>query len=30
LRFGADMVGSRYFRTYQYSPKVFAGIVYRF
>ena len=30
LRFGADMVGSHYFNTYQYSPKVFAGIVYKF
>ena len=30
LRLGADMVGSHFFNTYQYSPKVFAGIVYRF
>jgi len=30
LRIGADMVGSHYFRTYQYSPKAFAGVVYKF
>jgi hypothetical protein len=30
LRLGADMVASRYFGTYQYSPKAFAGIVYKF
>ena len=30
LRMGADMVGSHYFNTYQYSPKVFAGVVYKF
>ena len=30
LRFGADMVASHYFNTYQYSPKAFAGIVYKF
>jgi hypothetical protein len=29
-RVGADMVGSHYFSTYQYSPKVFAGIVFKF
>jgi len=29
LRIGADMVGS-HFGTYQYSPKAFAGIVYKF
>lgn len=29
-RFGADMVGSRFFSTYQYSPKVFVGIVFKF
>src|SRR5271163_3389262 len=26
LRFGADMIGSRYFSTHQYSPKVSAGL----
>jgi hypothetical protein len=30
LRIGADMFGSHYFGTYQYSPKVFAGVVYKF
>jgi hypothetical protein len=30
LRIGADMVGSHFFGTYQYSPKAFAGIVYKF
>ena len=30
LRIGADMVGSHYFNTYQYSPKAFAGVVYKF
>jgi hypothetical protein len=30
LRFGADMVGSHYFNSYQYSPKAFGGIVYKF
>lgn len=30
LRVGADMFGSHYFGTYQYSPKAFAGIVYKF
>jgi hypothetical protein len=30
LRFGADMIGSRYFSTYQYSPKVSAGLVFKF
>jgi len=29
-RVGADMVGSRFFGTYQYSPKAFVGIVYKF
>jgi hypothetical protein len=29
-RIGADAVGSRYFNTYQFSPKVSAGIVYKF
>jgi hypothetical protein len=24
------MVGSHYFHTYQYSPKAFAGVVYKF
>jgi hypothetical protein len=27
---GADMVGSRYFNDNQYSPKAFAGVVYKF
>ena len=30
LRLGADMVGSHYFSTWQYSPKAFAGVVYKF
>ncbi len=30
FRFGADMIASRYFSTYQYSPKVSAGIVFKF
>jgi hypothetical protein len=30
LRLGADMVATRYFSTYQYSPKAFAGIVFKF
>jgi len=30
IRLGADMVASRYFSTYQYSPKAFGGIVYKF
>ncbi len=30
LRVGADMVASRFFSTYQYSPKVFAGVVFKF
>jgi hypothetical protein len=30
LRLGADMIGSRYFSTYQYSPKVSAGLVFKF
>jgi len=30
LRLGADMVGSHFFDRYQYSPKVFAGVVYKF
>lgn len=29
-RVGADMVGSRFFSTYQYSPKAFIGFVYKF
>lgn len=29
-RIGADMVASRFFNTYQYSPKAFIGIVYKF
>lgn len=29
-RLQADMVGTRYFGTYQYSPKISAGIVYKF
>ena len=29
-RFGADMVGTRFFNTHQYSPLVTAGIVYKF
>ena len=29
-RAGADMVGTRYFNTYQYSPLITAGIVYKF
>jgi hypothetical protein len=29
-RIGADVVGTRYFSTYQFSPKVSAGIVYKF
>jgi hypothetical protein len=29
-RVGADMVASHYFNTYQYSPKAFVGIVYKF
>lgn len=29
-RLGADMVASRYFSTYQYSPKAFTGIVFKF
>src|ERR1700675_2281005 len=30
IRLGADMVASRYFGTYQYSPKAFGGVVYKF
>ena len=30
IRAGADMVGSLYFKTYQLSPKISAGFVYRF
>ena len=30
FRFGADMIGSHYFSTYQYSPKVSAGLVFKF
>jgi hypothetical protein len=30
LRLGADMVASHYFGTYQYGPKAFAGVVYKF
>jgi hypothetical protein len=30
FRVGADMVGSHYFSTYQYSPKIFAGVVFKF
>lgn len=29
-RVGADMIGTRYFSTYQFSPKISAGIVYKF
>ena len=29
-RVGADMVGTRYFSTYQYSPRLFAGIVFKY
>jgi hypothetical protein len=29
-RFGADMVGTHFFSTYQYSPKVYAALVYKF
>ncbi len=29
-RFGADMVGTHFFSTYQYSPKIFAALVYKF
>ncbi len=29
-RISADMVGSRFFSTYQYSPKISVGIVYKF
>jgi hypothetical protein len=29
-RFGADMVGTRYFGTYQYSPRLFVGIVFKY
>jgi hypothetical protein len=30
LRFGADMLATNYFNTYQYSPKAFAGVVFKF
>ncbi|MGH9736532.1 MAG: hypothetical protein ACRD8A_18325 [Candidatus Acidiferrales bacterium] len=30
IRAGADMIGSTYFGTYQLSPKISAGMVYRF
>jgi len=30
LRLGADMVATNYFNTYQYSPKAFGGVVYKF
>jgi len=30
LRLGADMVATHYFGTYQYSPKAFGGIVFKF
>jgi len=30
LRLGADMFATHYFGTYQYSPKAFAGVVYKF
>jgi hypothetical protein len=30
FRIGADMVGTRYFGTYQYSPQVSAALVYKF
>jgi hypothetical protein len=30
VRIEADMVGTRFFGTYQYSPKISAGIVYKF
>ena len=29
-RVGADMVGTRYFGTYQYSPRLFVGIVFKY
>jgi hypothetical protein len=29
-RLAADMIGTRFFGTYQYSPKVSAGVVFRF
>jgi hypothetical protein len=29
-RFEADVVGTRYFNTYQYSPKISAGVVFKF
>lgn len=29
-RVGADLVGSRYFSTYQYSPRVYVGFVFKF
>jgi hypothetical protein len=30
IRLQGDMVGTRYFGTYQYSPKISAGVVYKF
>jgi hypothetical protein len=30
LRIGADMVGTHFFGTYQYSPKAFGGVVFKF
>jgi hypothetical protein len=30
LRIGADMLGSRFFSTYQFSPKISTGIVFKF
>jgi len=30
LRLGADMVATNYFNTYQYSPKAFGGVVFKF
>jgi opacity protein-like surface antigen len=30
LRLAGDMIGTRYFSTYQYSPKFSAGVVYKF
>ncbi|MFY9804620.1 MAG: hypothetical protein WA211_10360 [Candidatus Acidiferrales bacterium] len=30
IRVGADAVGTRYFSTYQFSPKAFAGVVFKF
>jgi hypothetical protein len=30
LRFGADMLATNYFNTFQYSPKAFGGVVFKF